>query len=314
MKAQIPCLKDMKKTIAFSILFLLLVSYSFAGDIPDKAGSSGLSFLKIGMGARPVGMGEAFTAVSADVNCVYWNPAGLARIDGFNLTFMHNQWFQQISSNYLATAFGIKQNSVGISLTLNRVPEIQIRDKPTSEPISAFDAEDVALVLAYARSLNSKIDFGVSIKGLYEKIFVDEAFGLGFDVGAIYFLNNRLQVGCAILNVGPEMKLKEEKFSLPSVSKIGMIYETNESYLNGNIILGLDLVKLKDNDLKMHWGAEYAYRKSLFLRMGYQFGYDEKNISFGFGLKHKRYKIDYAFVPFGSDLGDTHRISLEVKM
>jgi len=304
----------MKKTAAFSILFLLIASHCLAGEVSEKAGNSGLSFLEIGMGARPAGMGEAFSAMSADVNCVYWNPAGLAGIDGLNLTFTHNQWFQQISSDYLAAAFPVRRNRIGISLTINRVPEIEIREMPTSEPISLFDAEDVALVLAYARNLYSKMDFGVSIKGLYEKIFVDEAFGLGFDIGALYFVNNKLQLGCAVLSIGPKMKFEAEEFCLPLVSKLGMIYKTSENYLDGDIMLGLDLVKPRDDGLKMHWGAEYIYRKSLSLRTGYQFGYDEKNISFGFGIRYGKYGMDYAFVPFGSSLGDVHRISLELKI
>jgi hypothetical protein len=32
---------------------------------------------KDGVGARPLGMEQAFTAVSDDVTSIYWNPAGL---------------------------------------------------------------------------------------------------------------------------------------------------------------------------------------------------------------------------------------------
>src|SRR4029077_8125627 len=43
----------------------------------DQVGTSGAQFLKIGPGARPVGMGEAFTGVPDDIHAIYWNPAGL---------------------------------------------------------------------------------------------------------------------------------------------------------------------------------------------------------------------------------------------
>lgn len=304
----------MKRTFVLSLLSIFLVGLCYGEDISDKAGTCGLSFLKIGIGARPVGMGEAFTAISGDVNCLYWNPAGLAKIEGINLTFMHNRWFQEISSDYLATAFKIKENSIGVSLALNRVPDIEVRDKPTAEPIGTFDAEDLVFTLGYAKSLGGKFDLGVSIKGLYQKIYTYEASGLGFDIGGIYVLDDKFQFGTAILNLGPEMKFEEEKFSLPLIYKLGAAYKTSEKRLNGNIILDLDLVKPRDSDLKLHSGIEYNYDKILSLRIGYQSGYDDKNFTFGLGLGYEKYKIDYAFVPFGSDLGSTHRISFEMRM
>jgi hypothetical protein len=304
----------MRRALVLSFLFVFLVGLCYGGDISERAGTSGLSFLKVGMGARPVGMGEAFTAISGDINCLYWNPAGLARIEGIDLTFMHNRWFQEISSNYLATAFKIKKNVIGVGLALNRVPDIEVRDKPTAEPVGTFDAEDLVLTLGCAKSLGGKFDLGVSVKGLYQKIYTYEASGLGFDIGGVYVLNDKFQFGTAILNLGPKMKFKEEKFSLPLVYRLGAAYKTSERQLNGDILLGLDLIKPRDSDLKLHSGIEYNYDKILSLRIGYQLGYDDKSFSFGMGLGYERYGIDYAFVPFSSDLGNTHRISLEIKM
>ena len=43
-----------------------------------KAGINAAAFLKIGVGARQVGLGSAVTAVSGDVNNMFWNPAGIA--------------------------------------------------------------------------------------------------------------------------------------------------------------------------------------------------------------------------------------------
>lgn len=57
------------------ILFVVYCAAAFGVSIPDKAGTSGLSFLKLGIGARPTGMGEAFTSISGDIFSLYWNPA-----------------------------------------------------------------------------------------------------------------------------------------------------------------------------------------------------------------------------------------------
>ena len=46
------------------------------------------------------------------------------------------------------------------------------------------------------------------------------------------------------------------------------------------------------------------------LRFGYRSGWDNQNVSAGIGVKAGQFRLDYAFVPFYSDLGETHRVSL----
>jgi hypothetical protein len=65
--------------------------------------------------------------------------------------------------------------------------------------------------------------------------------------------------------------------------------------------------------MKVHLGGEFGLYESFKLRSGYQSGYDEKTLSFGMGIKFKKYAIDYAFLPYKSDLGDVHCISLDVE-
>ncbi|MGQ9707961.1 MAG: hypothetical protein ACUVUR_03690, partial [bacterium] len=40
--------------------------------------ATGFTFMKLGVGARPVAMGQAFTGVADDANALFYNPAGLA--------------------------------------------------------------------------------------------------------------------------------------------------------------------------------------------------------------------------------------------
>jgi len=43
-----------------------------------QVGQTGLAFLKLGVGGRALGMGEAYSAVATDPSGMYYNPASLA--------------------------------------------------------------------------------------------------------------------------------------------------------------------------------------------------------------------------------------------
>jgi hypothetical protein len=305
---------DMKKTILILILLVFLPFSLSEAQLPREAETAGASFLKFGMGARAVGMGEAFTAVSGDIYSTYWNPAGLSKLDGVWATFMHNRWFQDISTEFFASAFSLSKNTFAFSFTINSVSDIERRETATTEPLSYFDARQVALGASWARDLAPKIDLGLTFKWLYEKIDVHTASGIAFDLGGIYSLRDDFKLGLAVLNLGPKMKFEEQKYSLPTFYKLGAIYSKKESHLDGYYSIALDLVKPTDDPLRVHTGAEYDFPQNFSLRLGYEFGYDEKGFTFGMGFKIRKYSIDYAFVPYSSDLGNTHRISFNVKL
>ncbi|MCK8827729.1 hypothetical protein MWH25_08225 [Natroniella acetigena] len=56
----------------FITLFLLIMSIAFLSNTTYAC-----------VGARPLGMGGAFVSVADDVNAIYWNPAGLTNIEGY---------------------------------------------------------------------------------------------------------------------------------------------------------------------------------------------------------------------------------------
>ena len=56
--------------------------------------TSGAAFLQIGDGARPLALAGAYTAASGSVDSIYYNPAGLAELDGKELTLTHSAWLE----------------------------------------------------------------------------------------------------------------------------------------------------------------------------------------------------------------------------
>src|SRR5258708_4081924 len=60
-----------------------------AGLMALGAGTSASDFDTIAVGARPAGMGNAFTAAADDSNAPFWNPAGLALVSKGEIGLMH---------------------------------------------------------------------------------------------------------------------------------------------------------------------------------------------------------------------------------
>ena len=88
--------------IVVAVLFGL-ANAAWGGEF-SKVGTAGAQFLKIGMGARYVGMGEASVACVDDAYAMYWNPAGLAfqyedpEVDyRGEASFMHVNWLPQFN-------------------------------------------------------------------------------------------------------------------------------------------------------------------------------------------------------------------------
>src|SRR5688572_5651049 len=146
------------------LAFLIMPSLAFGfGD--DKVGTSGAQFLKIGPGARPVGMGEAFTGVADDVHAIYWNPAGLATLKKPELTGMHMQWFQDVSYEHVAFAYPMLSGAAwGLSLSNLHTDGIQRRTEDTDAAIGEFESSDNVYTVSYARPVRDNLSVGGNFK------------------------------------------------------------------------------------------------------------------------------------------------------
>lgn len=298
----------------FNIIIIVLAVSSCAAQ------TSGLSFLKIGIGGRATGMAEAFTAVVNDASATYWNPAGLRNAKNNHISLTHNEWLQDVRSEFIAFVLPKGKHSFGVSLNSTTISGIEIRgNKPSIQPIATFDSHDIALGISYARRLTSYLDWGVTIKYVYEKIYVEDTSGIAGDIGLNYHLS-RFPVHLALVlqNVGIMKKFKNESPSLPHMLRLGFAYLPNNSFLHGSWIFAGDFVSDLQKNSHFSFGAEYILRKYFALRSGYQSGFELKNTSFlinhfGFGLISGRFTLDYGYVPLKFDFGQAHRITFGMR-
>src|SRR6202142_2086172 len=109
----------MAVTLSFAVSSLIPRPSSLWAFGSSDVGTSGAEFLKIGPGARPAGMGEAFTGVADDIHAIYWNPAGLGTLKTAEITGMHMQYFQSIQYEFAAFAYPTKENGTWGFATTN---------------------------------------------------------------------------------------------------------------------------------------------------------------------------------------------------
>ena len=281
-------------------------------DIHENAGTRAMTFLKIGVGAKAIGMGESQVAATDDLYASYWNPAGLAKLQEPQLALMHNEWFAGINHEFVGVALPLGNiGTLGASASFLSFGELQGRDREGNET-TVFRPYDLAVIFSYARSFSSAIALGANAKFLREEIADATGTGIAFDLGGLYtFSDIPLSLGFNAQHLGPRVTFIEEAFGLPVTFRLGAAYRLWDEAL----VLTTDVIRPADNDISLAVGAGYTIGNILQLRSGYNYkigGNDLGAVSGlrgGFGLKVLRFQVDYALVPFGV-LGLTHRFSL----
>lgn len=287
------------------MLFLAAISLSAQ---PQNA-STGLTFLKLGVGGRAIGMGEAYSALSTDASGIYYNPAGIAFGSGSEIMLMHKEWVFGTATEYLGSAIRAQNFAFGFGLNSTNVDDIEIRQEPGPSQ-GTFGLHDLAISATASWRIDTSLSIGATAKFLYEKIYVDESSGAAFDVGARYELDRNFAFAAAVSNIGSTSALAQESTTLPTTFRIGVSYSSAASSELG-YTLASDVLKVpQDTGTRIDLGAEAVYESFLSLRAGYQIGYDAKGYSAGLGIHYGLLQFDYAFVPFLNDLGNTHTFAL----
>jgi len=295
----------MFKKYFFILLLIIIPVTGFAG------GETGLSILKIGVSARAAAMGEAFVASADDASGIFWNPAGPAWINHRQAHFTHNKWIQDISNDVAGVIFPTSHGTFGIGLMLNNVNDIERRITATEEPVGTFSSHDFSMSFNYARMFGENLSVGAKIKYLNEKIYVETASGYAVDFGVRYrLLKSGLFVAAAIQNIGSMSEMVQESITLPRTLRIGTAYVVPGHFMGDKLLFAADYVKIFEDGDHVNFGLEYYPYKKIVARAGYQTGYEERSFAAGFGLNFGFINIDYAYVPFDNDLGNSQRFSM----
>lgn len=281
---------------------------AFAGE----PGEAGALFLRVGLGARASGMGEAYSAVAEDASSVFFNPGAMPAVLGTNLALAHTEYFLSMRLEQAAVTHETKWGTFGFMFTGLYMDDMERRDDiPTVNPLGTFGAYDVAVAVAYGRYIVPNTAVGISLKPVYQRI--DELSANGFCVDAGIYHVSRIpgvKLAATVANLGTPMKFEVEEYALPRYARIGGSYEREVASLDGRVMFTLDVLFPNDSGVREHIGGEYSYRRMVALRAGYKAGYDSQGATFGLGVNYHEISVDYAFLPVSNDLGDSHRFGI----
>ena len=328
------------KKLLIAIIILSIGCLPLLAEVFAKTGTASLQFLKLGIDARAIGMGEAYTALSDDISSVYWNPAGLALKDETQIFISHTNWVVDTYHEFLAFSTVTGMGYWALFASVFHTPPMDETTEETFGPTGrTFHFTNAAVGATYANAFTDQFSFGISGKYLHETIADESLHSFSVDFGTQYNTNWRNTIiGMSLRNFGPDVEynVKYEKGNashndnlahidksgtpakLPMNFSLGIatdLFRADNQYLIG----AAQLDNCVDREETWNFGMEYNI-SNFFLRGGYQLNYDAASYSFGFGVRVPIsiaiMNIDYAYTDMGRLKEDfftsAHRISLKM--
>lgn len=325
----------MKKSIIIILGLLLISQFNVQAQGVTKVGTTAAGFLGIDMGPRGTGMGGAYVSVANDVSAMYWNPSGIARIDGFEANFSSVKWIADLTLNYAGMVMPLGElGTVGLNATFLTMEQMERTTIAHPEGTGEFfDAGCYAFGLCYARNLTNQFSIGINAKYINERYYHSTATGFALDVGTLF--DTRFYgfiIGMSISNYGTKMQLNGQDFQvqhdidvnvsgnnpninarlmadpyeLPLMFRVGISTDVFNGWANSNLILAADALHPNDDVEYVNVGCEYVFNNLFTLRVGYKGLFakaSEQGLNFGGGIRYEiggtRLKVDYSYISFG---------------
>ena len=295
----------MKKAVL--VTALLLMAAVTGAQVNDSAGII-FPLLDIGIGARALAMGEAFTAAADDVSSVFWNPAGLVKVKAIEVEITYNKWFMDSYYQSLLAAFPLTIGTIGFDIFYMGGGMFEQREESGVLLPEYLYPYSFGNTVSLAINTTENMHTGIGVKMMYQNIGDSGYFGAAIDMGIIVDFK-KVSAGMMIQNLGIA-----GEFDLPVNIKGGVSFKPLEPGEN-TLIFSMDVEAIINDTVAIMAGAEYSYDDTVFARVGYKHKFTDLHIdgfsglSFGAGLSAGLLRMQYAFVPYG-DLGFTHRMSL----
>jgi hypothetical protein len=263
------------------------------------------------VGARPLGLGRAYSAIADDASALYWNPAGLAGLARSDLVLVYARPYaaQGLHTSYGSVARPLKQGTVAFSWN-----HVGVSDALGEDMFTLGAAREV-----YSGAGGLRVSLGAAVKlaRLSFPSYVDPEsqelvdFGscarVTADAGMLVRVNQRLSLGGTLRNLGsPEFALDRAGASgateLPSLFQVGAAYRWDEEST-----VAVDLEKVAPGKVLVNFGGEIWFYDGFAMRVGMT----GPSATGGVSIKSKKFLVDLGFMT-NEPLGISYRAGLRV--
>ncbi|HQO09334.1 MAG TPA: PorV/PorQ family protein [Clostridiales bacterium] len=332
----------MKKLLILLSVLAGMATFTFA---QDKAGTAGMTFLKMDVSARATALGGSFIGLSDDASCLYYNPSGMMNLKNMEFIASYNMYAADIQYTFAGGTYPVPQLNGAAGLQIGYLTTGDMDETTPLYPAGTgrtFSASDMFLGLSYAQMLTPKFFVGGTVKFIMEDLADESVFVASGDVGTFYNTGwKSLIFGMSIRNFGSNFTYIDEDTPLPMLFVFGASYTAMNDGVNKMSLL-MEAAHPSDNSEYITVGCEYSYNDMFFARFGRKIDNDEywfmkddsvdfpenadiedpelktvdggvnwmgTSLGLGFKMSNMGLKVDYAWKHMG-DLGITHMVTL----
>ena len=256
------------------------------------------NFIALNNGARSLGMGNTFVALSDDASAVFYNPAGLGRIQQLSsiVSYQNMYGIEGLHNSMLSVAFPTPIIRTGLSIQSLRLDDIY------DESIFYLSAASII------RPQNIPFRFGLSIK--YESISIkylsniQNPSSIDIDFGFLVDLSKSTYLGYSLKNaLEPIFKFNSHNGQIKKRHIIGICHRWRKSV---NFLADFNV---SSEGTYWNFGSEMWFHNVFASRIGIM----NEKLTIGFGLKADKWTLDTAVLS-NEELGSTYRVSLGINI
>ncbi len=291
--------------------------------------NSAAAYMRMGVGARIIAMGEAGSTISRDVSSVYWNPAGLNMLKDVEIGSMYN-FGMNLDRNHSHVAVGsrFKFGALAVSWINAGTSNIDGYDD-NGNPTGTFSDKNNSIAISYANEFK-RFHFGLTPKFYLSTLDDETESGFGIDLGAKFDINQYFEAGLMVRDLygtyAEDTVPMEASLGVAAYPFIGVTVAADvkwEMDQNPYPALGaeywtslgkdpeadsqLNVITVKERNT---WKESFTYAQT-----GIRVGFNQKDgtnrFSVGTGVRFRNFQLDYAFRLNNNDImSDDHIISM----
>ena len=210
-----------RRSVAVRVLGLLallacVATSAWAGS-DERKGTGGAHELRIPVGARGTALNSGVSSDVSGIESIFWNPAGLASIEGTEALFTNTQYFAEMDVNYAAVATKLGGIGVmGLNVKVLSVGDVIVTTEAAPEGTGDILSPTFTVMgFTWAKQFTDRVLFGGTFNWVNESIQSSSANGVAFDFGVQYVTGwNGLKLGMSMKNFGNSMRYSGSDFEM----------------------------------------------------------------------------------------------------